>query len=204
MSLNRLNRNFKVSKGFGVNTSVKYNSPTQEVTINFPKSQNTIIPPILETVPIVQPPIFAPPPAPEQPIEEITDIEIVKTRCAGLERKCKQLESTNCEQNNIIDAMNLIIHIKDNNPLVIDNLVIADSDTLSELIRLLTGGDDVRIILKDDQSIGCGCCSEIDGFALVENIYVHKNNEDYSLKSHYGRVVAVFKDFRISLKVVST
>ena len=64
-----------------------------------------------------------------------------------------------------------MLNIVRNNPLIIKHFVIAISDNLNNLVRLLTNRDEVEITLYYDAD--CGCCGD-SRVALVDKIYVRK------------------------------
>jgi hypothetical protein len=97
-------------------------------------------------------------------------------------------------------ALNLIIEIIKSNPLIINKLIIANSDTLLELIRLLTHADDVEITEKD---IDVGCLCSCDGSLFhVDKIFVKKQNTVYNLKYTFPNVIQLLESHKISLKIV--
>ena len=80
-----------------------------------------------------------------------------------------------------LEALNIIIHIIKNNPLIMNKYVIAKYEDLLRLIQLLTNADDVQIVVKDVE-IGCFCTCD-DPVITIDKIYVIKHNESLSLSN---------------------
>jgi hypothetical protein len=97
-------------------------------------------------------------------------------------------------------ALNLVIEIIKSNPLIINKFIIANSDTLLELIRLLTHADDVEFTEKD---IDVGCiCSCDDKLFNIEKIFIRKNDQIYNLKYSYLHVIQLLESHKISYRIV--
>ena len=92
-----------------------------------------------------------------------------------------------------------MINIVRNNPLVVENFVIANADDLNNLVRLLTNADEVEITLNYD--VDCGCCAD-SKVALVDKIYVRKQNDLYIVKQSFPEAIKIFEDHKISWKMV--
>ena len=98
-----------------------------------------------------------------------------------------------------IQALHIILNIIRNNPLIIKHFVIANGDDLSNLVRLLTNADEVEITLNYDAD--CGCCGD-SRVALVDKIYVRKQNDLYIFKQSFPEAVKILDDHKISCKMV--
>ena len=109
-------------------------------------------------------------------------------------------ELQNLVKNNevAVKALIMIIDILQSNPLIINKLIVAYSDSLKELIKTLTSADDVDIQLVDE--VGCFASSK---YNLIEDIYVINDNESVSLKYGYPDVMRLFDRFKISTKMIA-
>ena len=103
------------------------------------------------------------------------------------------------DKNCLIQALALIIDLYESNPLIVNKLIIADDVTLSNLLFLLTGADEVEIVKKDFE-VGCLC--NAPPYAFVDKIIIHKNGEIYNLKYSFPNVVRLLDNRRISYKIV--
>ena len=101
------------------------------------------------------------------------------------------------EKDNIIKAFSLIIDLYKNNPLIINKYLIAESETLKELITLLTSADSVDIQLAD---IECSCCSA--KYQTVKRIYITVNDEIYSIEV-CPAVLQILENYSISIAFVT-
>ena len=112
----------------------------------------------------------------------------------------QQLQNLIVEKENLAKALSIMLNLVENNPLIINKLIIAPSDILAELIKLLTGGDEVKInyLLEDD--VGCTC--SIVKFIPIDKIYVIKNDETKILKYDYPDALQILDQHKISYKMV--
>ena len=169
-----------VQKGVMANTKVNYGSSkqSQSVTVNIVKEndekKNDDIVDVKYGEPVVHNPYANLPP----------DINTI------IQDKDRQLE-----------ALNIIINIMKNNPLIMNKYVIANYEDLLRLIQLLTNADDVQIIVKDVE-IGCFCTCD-DPVITIDKIYVVKHNESFIFKQSFANVVRIFDEHKISLKMVA-
>ena len=90
----------------------------------------------------------------------------------------------------------MILHIVQNNPLIVKHYIVATENDLNNLIRLLTYSDGVEIMTDD---IDCGCCGDVK-MARVDKIFVNKNNELYNFKYSFPDAIKVWDDHKISYK----
>jgi hypothetical protein len=82
------------------------------------------------------------------------------------------------------------------NPLIINKYIVADHESLGELIRLLTESDNVEIKIGD---IDCGCGNP--KFAPIEQIFVSKEDKSYVFKYEFPDALRVLESHNISLKM---
>ena len=92
----------------------------------------------------------------------------------------------------------MMLHIIENNPLIVKNFIIATEHDLAQLIKLLSNSDDVEIMTDD---IDCGCCGDVK-MARVDKIFVNKNGDLYNFKYSYPDVIKVLDDHKISYKII--
>ena len=82
-------------------------------------------------------------------------------------------------KDNLIEALSLILDIYENNPLIINKLIVAQEEELTRLLFLLTGAEQIEMI-KIDPETGCTC--KFDKFTHIQKIMVKKNGETYNFK----------------------
>ena len=75
--------------------------------------------------------------------------------------------------------------------------MIAESDTLKELICLLTSADSVDIQIGD---IECGCCSA--KYQTIKRIYITVGDEIYSIEM-CPAVLQILENYSISITFVT-
>ena len=66
----------------------------------------------------------------------------------------EEMEGIVKDKNSLIQALALIIDLYENNPLIINKLIIAHEEELIRLLMLLTGADSVEIVKKDSDDGG--------------------------------------------------
>ena len=114
-----------------------------------------------------------------------------------VETNVKDLESIINEKDNVIKAQAIIIDMFQNNPLIINKYIIASTETLSELIKLLTGAETVEIEFAD---IECTC--KDPKYAIIKKIFLTVKGEIYSIEL-CPSVMRLFENYKISLSFVS-
>lgn len=129
----------------------------------------------------------------ENPYSEITqppkcitrDIETAIT-------KTEELSSNIDEKENVIKALSLIIDIIQNNPLVVNKYVVAETETLAELIKLMVNAENVEIDVDD---IDCSCSKT--KYRVIKRIYIKKEGEVYSI-AQCPVILRLFDNYKIS------
>ena len=96
-------------------------------------------------------------------------------------------------------ALILIIEFYMSNPLVINKIIVPTEDVFSELIKVLTGADDIEV--RYTEEVGCTLGSK--KYKLVEDIIVIKSTEPKSLKYSHPDVIRLFDRFNISVKMLA-
>ena len=87
--------------------------------------------------------------------------------------------------------------ISGSNPLIVNKFVIAELETLRELIRLLTSSDSVEIDCND---IECSCTKA--QYRTIKRIYITKDNELYNIQQ-CPILLKLFDNYKISLMFVN-
>ena len=112
----------------------------------------------------------------------------------------KQLNETIKEKENIAKALTIMLNLIENNPLIINKLIIAPADVLTELIKLLTSSDEVKFNYLFDADVGCTC--GVNKYVAIDKIYVIKNGETKIMKYDYPDAIQLLDQHRISYKFV--
>lgn len=94
--------------------------------------------------------------------------------------------------------LEILLSIYETNPIKVNDLLICHSQTLMELIKLLTNADKVELIVNDDS--GCTSCLSITKYLLIDRILVYSNNESFDLKYQFNNVYTELLRHNISLK----
>lgn len=114
-------------------------------------------------------------------------------------RQLEELKSLIKDKDNLIQALNLLLDIYENNPLIINKLVIADYHSLQKLIKLLTSAKTVEIITVEQET---GCTCKITN-QIISKIVIHNNDQVYNLKYNYPDVIQFLDQHKISYKICS-
>lgn len=112
-------------------------------------------------------------------------------------KKTEEITDTIDDKENTIKALTLIIEILQSNPLIVNKFVVAELETLRELIRLLTSSDSVEIDCND---IECSCTKA--QYRTIKRIYITKDNELYNIQQ-CPILLKLFDNYKISLMFVS-
>ena len=157
--------------------NVIVNTPTPDKKVVYPKVEN-------ETQQTTDDNPYANLPQEQAPVTR--DIESAM-------RKTEEISESIEEKNNTIKALTLIIDIIQNNPLVVNKYVVAELDTLAELIRLITNADEVEI---DTDDIECTCTQP--KYRIIRRIFIKKQGEIYGI-SQAPVIMRLFDNYKISL-----
>ena len=111
-------------------------------------------------------------------------------------KKTEEMTESIDDKENTIKALSLIIDILQSNPLIVNKFVIAELETLQELIRLLTSSDNVEIDCND---IECSCTKV--KYRTIKRIYITKDNELYNIQQ-CPVLLKLFDNYKISLMFV--
>ena len=119
----------------------------------------------------------------------------VETANEGL----KETKAIIQDKDNLIEALSLILDIYENNPLIVNKLIIAEEEVLTRLLFLLTGAEEIHFV-KADPETGCTC--KVDKFQYIQKIMIRKNENLYNFKYSFPNVVQLLDNRRINYKVV--
>ena len=114
----------------------------------------------------------------------------------GAMKKTEEISESIDDKENTIKALSLIIDILQSNPLIVNKFVIAELETLQELIRLLTSSDKVEIDCND---IECSCTKV--KYRTIKRIYITKDDELYNIQQ-CPVILKLFDNYKISLMFV--
>lgn len=135
----------------------------------------------------------------ENPYESLPE-ERDLTTIEDIRNTYKQLNETIKEKENIAKALTIMLNLIENNPLIINKLIIAPADVLTELIKLLTSSDEVKFNYLFDVDVGCTC--GVNKYVAIDKIYVVKNGETKIMKYDYPDAIQLLDQHRISYKFV--
>ena len=169
-----------------VNVIVNTSTPNPDKKVAYPKIENPLPPQPQQPSPDDNP--YANLPNEPNPVQT-RDIESAM-------RKTEEISESIEEKENTIKALTLIIEIIQNNPLLVNKYIVADIDTLAELIRLITNSESVEI---DTDDIECYCSQP--KYRIIRRIFIRKQGEIYSL-SQAPVVMRLFDNYKISLNFV--
>ena len=121
---------------------------------------------------------------------------VVNRDIESVMKKTEEITETIEEKDNTIKALSLIIEIIQSNPLIVNKYVVAEMETLAELIRLITSSDNVEI---DCDDIECTCSKT--KYRIIKRIFITKGGEVYGI-AQCPVILRLFDNFKISLNLV--
>ena len=121
------------------------------------------------------------------------------TNNVSLERGISDIGADITELETKNKFLEILLSIYETNPIKVNDLLICHSNTLMELIKLLTQADKVELIVNDDCS--CNGCVSHSKYLLIDRILVYKNNESNDLKYKYNNIYTELIRHNISLKL---
>ena len=134
----------------------------------------------------------------EQPLNDKTDEHIKERSIETAKENLNELQAVIKNKDNLIEALSLILDIYENNPLIINKVILSKEDELTRLLFLLTGAEQIELI-KDDSDIGC--CKFSDKLTHINKILIHKDENTYNFKYSFPNVVNLLENRRISWKI---
>jgi len=183
------------SRGFLAQADVKLNSPSPASSQN--QNVNVLVYPKLteKTNPYEEAPDglthYTPvDPAPHLEKEVERDVTTAETTLYDM----KKMTS---DKDLLINALNCLLDIYEHNPLIVNKYAIADDEVLSNLIKSLTGADEV-IISKEDYEPSC--FQKKVEFSVINKIIVKIGDNVYNLKYNYPDVVEFLDKHKVSIK----
>ena len=209
-------RTFNNSRGFQAQADVSINSPTQTNSQNV----NVIVSPLTKdrAFKIVtnsqdQPNEHAfKPNLDVNPVCQEREIKLDDGLDDGLEQHLKErsvetaksdleeMQAIITDKDHLIEALSLIVDLYQNNPLIINKLIIPNEEELIRLLFLLTGAEQIELI-KNDPEASCTCKNA--AFTRVQKIMVKKNDNTYNFKYSFPNVIQLLDNRNISWKFVN-
>ena len=124
---------------------------------------------------------------------ELSSVEDIRNDFNQLQALVKQKED-------IAKALSIMLNLVENNPLIVNKFIIAPADILTELIKLLTSADEVKLNYALDQDVGCTCGAV--KYLPIDKIYIVKDGATQVLKYSYPDCIKLLDDHHISYKLV--
>ena len=186
-------RILSTSKGFSAATEVHNNSPESSTVVNVNVSQNA-------DNSVKEPSVPRPPsiPRPELQTEEQPQ-EVSYPHVFERDVEPQGALFNDKSKDNLINALSLLLNIVENNPLVVNKCIIADLDSLTQLISFLTEADAVDV--QTSSEVECSCVNS-PKFVAIDKILITKNNETLNFKYHYADANQTLDEHHISKKFV--
>ena len=135
----------------------------------------------------------------EEPLDDKLESPIrartIETAKEGLE----EFRALIKDQNNLIEALSLILDLYERNPLIVNKCIIAEEEELSRLLFLLTNADQIEMVKTEPEM---KCCAPVDKFTYIHKIMVKKNGNTVNFKYSYPNVVQLLENRHISYKMV--
>ena len=135
-------------------------------------------------------------PAPAAPVTPPTEFVEPET---DYYQELETLHAMVSNYETVSKALILIIELMMSNPLVINKIIVPTEEVFRELVKVLTGADEVEI--RYTEEVGCTLGSK--KYKPVEDIIVIKHTEPKSLKYSHPDVIRLFDRFNISVKMLA-
>ena len=132
--------------------------------------------------------------------DEVENQAIVERSIDTAKKSLEEMEILLKDKDNLIEALSLLLDIYENNPFIVNKLIVAQEDELTRLLFLLTGADEIQLI-KGDPEIKC-CFKKIDNVQYISKIMVKKGGNTYNFKYSFPNVVQLLDNRKISWKIV--
>ena len=97
-----------------------------------------------------------------------------------------------------IEILELLLQIYEQNPLIVNSLVVCKAQDLMQLIKLITDAEKVEIMLDADKTCQCSQSK----FSYIESIFVTKDGKSVDFKYGFNDKYTLLVKHAISLKVV--
>ena len=128
-------------------------------------------------------------------LEEHLKERSVETAKSDLE----EMQAIITDKDHLIEALSLIVDLYQNNPLIVNKLIIPNEEEFIRLLFLLTGAEQIELI-KNDPEVSCTC--KHLSFTRVQKIMVKKNDNTYNFKYSFPNVIQLLDNRNISWKFV--
>lgn len=132
--------------------------------------------------------------------DEVENQAIVERSIDTTKKSLEEMEILLKDKDNLIEALSLLLDIYENNPFIVNKLIVAQEDELTRLLFLLTRADEIQLI-KGDPEIKC-CFKKIDNVQYISKIMVKKGGNTYNFKYSFPNVVQLLDNRRILWKIV--
>ena len=188
------NKIFKNSKGFQAQVNVGFNSPTQtntqsvNVILQQPMTHDKTFDTALNKsnyeersidlarnngVDIDVKPLNDNCEAELRPtVEHLETKDDVQTRSIETAKdNLAELQTIIKNKDNLIEALSLILDIYENNPLIVNKVILSKEDELTRLLFLLTGADSIELVKLEPEM---GCCKVAEKFIYINKILIKK------------------------------
>ena len=96
-----------------------------------------------------------------------------------------------------IEILELLLEIYENNPLIINRVVICKSSQLMHLIKLITDAEKVELLMDDDKNCTCGKTT----YRAIGSIFVTKDGKSVDFKYGFNDKYTLLMKHAISLKI---
>ena len=216
------NKIFKNTKGFQAQATVGFNSPTQtntqsvNVILQQPMTHDKTFDPVLNKSNYEERSIDLDRnngvDIDVKPLNDNCDVELRPKADAELRPKADvqtrsietakdnlaELQTIIKNKDNLIEALSLILDIYENNPLIVNKVILSKEDELTRLLFLLTGADSIELVKLEPEM---GCCKVAEKFIYINKILIKKGENTYNFKYSYPNVVNLLDNRKISYKI---
>ena len=96
--------------------------------------------------------------------------------------------------------LQLLLRIYQDNPLLINSIVVCKAQDFMDLIKILTKCDKVDLVINED--IACGGCGGTSKLIYVSKILITKGDETKEMKYGYNEAYSKLISFGINTKIV--
>ena len=198
-------RILSTTKGFSAAAELHNNSPEQNTVVNV-NVNHSPEPKETTTTTIERPQTPAPTlptpindPNPYATIEP-GQVQYVQERSVDTAKESlTELQQLIHSKDNIINAYSLMLDIVENNPLIVNRYVVADINSLTELISNLTEGE--RVDIQEALDVDCSCVGSVK-YVPIDKIFITKNGETLNFKYSFPDANKILDEHHISVKLV--
>ncbi len=202
------NRLFKCNHGFQAQADVPINSPTQtnnqniKVVVNNltkDKEFNLVTDEEHKNIHVLEPNNKEVDLKLDEALtDDIEPVNVVTRNIETAKDGLEEMQSLLQDKDNLLEALSLILDIYEQNPLIVNRLIVAEEETLTRLLFLLTGADEIQLI-KCDPETGCKC--KVDKFQYINKIMVRKNDQLYNFKYSFPNACQLLDKRHINYKI---